>query len=256
MEPMPTLWLKRSMPTLPQSKPEFKEVALSSRLSAIADCLDDSAYVCDVGSDHGALPLYLLSSGKCKKAIVTDLNEKPLERARFNLFQAGVDQHATFVQTDGIEEVLPLQPDSFVIAGMGGETILGILDRALHDIAHGTFFVMQPMTKVAALRRYLYETGFFISDEKLVYENHKFFIVICATFDGVSRPEKVIFSDFGEYLPKDRSEIAKSYFSSILSSVENIIHGKKNARVNFDEDLRKRNLILKILEEMDESQRD
>ncbi len=209
--------------------------------------------ICDVGSDHGALPLFLLSSGKCSSAIVTDLNEKPLERAKANLREAGVVENATFVLTDGIEEVLPLKPDAFVIAGMGGETILGILNRGLSQIPKGTQFLLQPMTKVAILRRFLYETGFCVSNEKLVFENGKFFVVIQAVYDGVSRPSEIDFYEFGAYLPKNKNEITRAYFSSVLASLEAVIDGKKKANVVCDEDLKKRDFLLHLLEDLNEN---
>ena len=244
------------MLTLPQNKSALKKVALSSRLSALADCLGEGSFVCDVGSDHGALPLYLLSCGKCKRAIVTDLNEKPLERAKANLRSFGFDSKAIFVQTDGIEKVLSFLPDSFVIAGMGGETIIGILERALSAIPKGTVFVLQPMTKIAALRRFLYESGFALTCEKIVYENHKFFIVMKAVFDGVSRAENNSFSEYGVFLPKDRSETAKAYFLSELSSLKKVINGKKKAGLSCDNELIKMNYINGILEDINESRRD
>ena len=240
----------------PQSKATANQPTLSLRLSAIAESLSEGGVVCDVGSDHGALPLFLLCSGKCSSAIVTDLNEKPLERAKANLCEAGVAGKATFVLTDGIEAVLPMKPDSFVIAGMGGETIVGILDRGLNQIPVGTQFFLQPMTKVSSLRRYLYENGFCVLNEKLIFENDKFFIVIQAVYDGVLRSNLSAFYEFGEYLPKLNNIDSKKYFSSLLFSLESVIEGKKKANINFDEEIKRRKYLLHLLEEMNENQRD
>ena len=241
------------MLTLPQNKAEIKEVTLSARLSAIAESLPEHCVVCDVGSDHGTLPLYLLSKDLCTKAIVTDLNKNPLDRARQCLERAGVDDRASFVLTDGIAEVLPFSPDVFVIAGMGGETILGILQRGLHLISSGTSFVLQPMTKIAKLRRFLYEFGFSIQDEKLVFENNKYFVIISATYTGICESSKRVFADFGEFLPKKHNEITRKYFLSILTSTENIICEKRGNGLDFCDEEKKRLVLLSILEEFDES---
>lgn len=247
------LWLKKSMLTSPQNNSDLKEVTLSERLSAIAGSLPEHCVVCDVGSDHGALPLYLLKHNLCSKAIVTDLNKNPLDRARHNLESAGVSDRASFVLTDGIAEVLPLSPDAFVIAGMGGETIVGILDRGLKDIPLGTTFVLQPMTKIAELRRYLYEFGFSIDKEELVYENNKFFVIIVARFDGVPCLDKLVFSEFGEHLFKVRNEITKQYYLSLLRSRESIVLEKHKNGLNCESDENKRLSLIRILEEFDES---
>ena len=154
------------MLTLPQSKEGARFTpALSDRLCAIARGLPDGGVVCDVGSDHGALPLYLLQTNQCETAIVTDLNPAPLQRARGNLEEAGLSHRAEFILTDGIADVLVHKPDAFVIAGMGGDTIAGILHRALSQIPNGCFFALQPMTKEERLRAFLYESGFLVTEE-------------------------------------------------------------------------------------------
>lgn len=233
-----------------------KQAPLSLRLSAIAESLPKGGIICDVGSDHGALPLFLLCSGKCSEAIVTDLNEKPLERAKANLREAGVDKKASFVLTDGIEEILPLKPDAFVIAGMGGETILGILQRGLDRIPEGTQFILQPMTKIGILRRFLYESGFRVMSEKLIFENEKFFVVIQAVFDGVSRTKNALIYEFGEFFSKNINQITRAYITSTLSSLENVIAGKKTAGVEYDDERNKRAYLLKLLEATYEDKRD
>ena len=244
------------MLTLQQSNSSAKQTTLSLRLSAIAESLPESGVICDVGSDHGALPMYLLSNGKCSSAIVTDLNEKPLERAKENLRDAGVFEKATFVLTDGIEAVLPMKPDAFVIAGMGGETIAGILDRGLSQIPNGTKFVLQPMTKADVLRRFLYKTGFCVQDEKLVYENGKYFLVIQTIYDGVSRSCNEFVCELGEFLPKMKNDVTRAFFASKLTSLSAVIEGKRKAGASCEDDLKKRDYLLKLLEDMDENKRD
>ncbi len=110
---------------LPQNNRKEDCISLSARLFAIAESLPRGGVVCDIGSDHGALPLYMIQKGWISHALVTDLNASPLERAKKAFCDAGVYNKANFFLTDGIEELLPYRPDAFVIAGMGGETIAG-----------------------------------------------------------------------------------------------------------------------------------
>jgi len=243
------------MPILLQSEASDKGVTLSARLSAIAESLPKDCLVCDVGSDHGFLPLYLLSHKLCNKVIVTDLNEKPLARAKHNLQAACVDENALFVRTDGIEEVLQYSPDVFVIAGMGGETILGILERALSFIPVGTQFVLQPMTKVPALRRFLYEFGFLIFEEKVIFENGKYFNIISTKFDGISRKGMDRFYEYGEFLPHIKTPLIKNYFSGLLTSLDSVIEEKKKGGACSDDQEISRRKLLEILEGLNEDQR-
>jgi tRNA A22 N-methylase len=129
------------------------------------------------------------------------------------------------------------------------------LQRGLHLIPVGTCFVLQPMTKIAVLRRFLYEFGFSIQGEKLVFENHKYFVIISAIYTGISQPTKYVYSQFGEFLPKEHSEITQKYFLSILTATENIISEKRKNGLDFDDEEKKRLSLLSILEEFDESQR-
>ena len=243
------------MHTLPQNKDKGKVVVLSERLSAIAESLPDHAVVCDVGSDHGDLPLSLLQMKKSPRVIVTDLNPLPLSRAKKNIENAGYLELAQFVLTDGIEEVIPFDPDVFVIAGMGGETIAGILDRALSRLCVGMRFVLQPMTKVSVLREFLYENGFLIQNERIIYENHKFFPVLWVEYDAVKRLEKQKFSCVGEHVILDRSEETKLYFEKLLKQINQKICGKKKANADISQEEIEKNQLELLVKEFYEDSR-
>lgn len=221
---------------------------LSERLLAIAESLPKGGTVCDVGSDHGILPLYLLQNHLVDQVIVTDLNAKPLSRGKDAIEKAGFSDRAEFILTDGIVEVLPKNVDRFVIAGMGGETIVGILSRAEGKIAPGTSFFLQPMTKIDCLRRYLYENGFCIADEQVVYENNKFFIIISAIFDEKKRFCSEMICEFGEFLPHRKGRMVFHYHHSLLMKLEQKINGMKNGNLNCSSEWKKKEFLERILE--------
>lgn len=235
------------------NKESIHSTCLSERLLALASLVPKDCVVCDVGSDHGALPLYLLKTGRCKKAIVTDLNPLPLERAKRALASEILSSQAEFLLTDGIADVVSSAPDIFVIAGMGGETIAGILDRAISDIPKGTRFALQPMSKDVYLRRYLYEHGFFVDFETVVLENNKIFLVFSATYDGTTRTKDDFFYKFGEYLPKNSTETANRYWKMRLEKVRNVCSGKRVAGFDVSEEEREERFLLTLLEEKDEN---
>ena len=54
---------------------------LCPRLQMVADFVRDGAAVADIGTDHAYLPVALVLSGKCPRAVVSDLREMPLENA-------------------------------------------------------------------------------------------------------------------------------------------------------------------------------
>ena len=56
-------------------------INLTQRLSAAASLVKGGGIVADIGTDHGYLPIYLIQSGKIKKAIAADIGKMPLENA-------------------------------------------------------------------------------------------------------------------------------------------------------------------------------
>ena len=237
----------------PENKPVGALIPLSGRLSAIAESLPKGGIVCDVGSDHGALPLFLLQNHWCKRAIVTDLNQLPLKRAKKNLTDHGVANLADFVLTDGILEVLPYEANAYVVAGMGGETIVGILTRALNQIPINTVFVLQPMTKSVFLRQFLYENGFRVDFEQIVSENDKSFLIFKTVYDGLKRAKNRDFYLVGEYLCRAKEESVIDYWNKRLSKVRSKINGRKIANLSVEEEEREEALYLSILEELNEN---
>ena len=131
---------------------------LTKRLAACAALVTPGGVVCDVGTDHAYLPAELLRRGQCTRAVATDIHAGPLEAAKRTLTEAGVLEQAELFLCDGLAQVQPEGITDVVIAGMGGETIIHILEdcpwrRQVH-------LILQPMTKIPDLRRWLAEQGF------------------------------------------------------------------------------------------------
>ncbi len=237
------------MHTLPASNGLVHSACLSERLLAIAERVPKDCVVCDVGSDHGALPLYLLKSGHCPRVVVTDLNCFPLERAKKALVREQVDHLADFLLTDGIDNTTCYNPDVYVIAGMGGETISGILERGISSISAGITFILQPMSREAYLRKFLYENGFRVYEETVVFENDKFFPVFCATYDKIIRKQDDFFYKFGEYLPKNTNSVIKRYWKALLNKVRTKKEGRINAKLDVLQEEKEEQFLLSLMED-------
>ena len=161
---------------------------LSLRLSTIASLVPKGAFVCDVGTDHGFLPIFLTESAKVRGVIATDINEKPLKKARENIEKAKAEG-ITLRLCDGLSGVKKGDADTVIIAGMGGEVISGILKRGSEITEdRGVTLILQPTTSPEFLRKYLYETGFEIIKEIPVEEKGKLYSVMLVVFQ--SNPQK------------------------------------------------------------------
>ena len=95
---------------------------LSKRLSVIASLVPFGARVCDIGTDHAFLAIELMRTKRACSVIATDVNEKPLQKAKINV-EKSEQSGITLRLCDGLEGVLPEEIDTVVIAGMGGEVI-------------------------------------------------------------------------------------------------------------------------------------
>lgn len=155
---------------------------LSKRLETIASLVPFGARVCDIGTDHGYLSIELISRGDIKTVISTDINEKPLLRAKKNIERVGV-VGIDLRLCDGLLGIKPDEVDTAVIAGMGGEVIAGILGNGA-QIAKKVRLILQPTTSPEVLRRFLFDNGYSILSETALSENGKVYSVIVCEFDG------------------------------------------------------------------------
>lgn len=161
-----------------------RELRLQPRLQCIADCVPPSARLVDVGTDHGYLPVWLLRYGRIARAIASDINAAPLEHARRTAASYNVSLDLRLCA--GLDTVSPEEVDTVVVAGMGGETILNILQSAAWDW-EGKTLLLQPMTKTELLRRRLSLCGLHIIAEHLVRDKDIIYAVLTVTA-GKSAP--------------------------------------------------------------------
>ena len=180
---------------------------LSDRLRLIATLVPNGARVCDVGADHGYLAAALHKSGRVGSVIATDLRERPLAHAKQSLIRLGAEK-VELRLCDGLAAIKPGEADTIVIAGMGGEVIAGILERAPFVKNPAILLLLQPMTSSWELRRYLLCNGFAIEKEPTLEENGKVYSVICARYDGVVRPADPFYCCIGKISAKSSSDFA------------------------------------------------
>lgn len=155
------------------------------RLLACADMVSGKGTVCDVGTDHAYLPAYLVSSGICRNAIASDIGENPLKYAHKNLEKLGLLDKITLIQSDGLENIPCDNVSDVIIAGMGGETICGIIGNS-EWIKNDVNIILQPMTKAPLLREWLWKNKFEIIREIAVEDGKFIYTIIQAVYSGVS----------------------------------------------------------------------
>ena len=158
-------------------------IPLSPRLLCCASMLKGD-FVCDIGTDHAYLPVYLMMSGKAKQVIATDVRQGPLDSAKGTLKRYGVSHDIKLILSDGFDKVPSKGITDVVIAGMGGETIRDILaSPSAAFLKKDVNLVLQPMSKAEVLRAWLSENCFAMTKEVAVKDTHVY-TVIQAHYSG------------------------------------------------------------------------
>ena len=160
---------------------------MNKRLETILSHIDTGVGVIDVGTDHGYLPAALAERGYTGHLFASDIHKGPLDTAARTAQRAGVSDQIRFILCDGLDECPPEAVDTIVIAGMGGDMICRILDRAEWCMDRRYKLILQPMTKQEVLRYWLVNNEFEIGSEELVLDNGIIYQVIVARFGGTTR---------------------------------------------------------------------
>ncbi len=169
---------------------------LDNRLSACAEMVSGKGTVVDVGTDHGYLPVFLVSHGICKRAVAADINQGPLKSAKEHISSAGLDGSIITVLSDGLDGISSDDVSDVLIAGMGGELIAEIIERCSW-LRGGVNLILQPMTKIAHLRSRLWDMGFEILRETACFEGF-FYTVMLAKYTGKKREYSLLDTYIGK----------------------------------------------------------
>ena len=165
---------------------------LSNRLETIASFVTEGYVVADIGTDHGYIPIYLTSNGNCPRAYAMDVNKEPLSRAKTHIEEENAGEVV-------LHELPQDDVDSIVIAGMGGDLVVRILEQDFDKLANVKELILSPQSHLERVRHFLNDHGFRILEEEFLKEDGKYYVVIRAVH-GKQQYDKECFYRFGEEL--------------------------------------------------------
>lgn len=158
----------------------MRPVTLSERLRTVADMVTEGNRVCDVGCDHGFVPIYLIQQKISPKVLAMDLRKGPLRAAREHVAAYGLEEKIETRLSDGLHNYKNGEADTLVCAGMGGGLMMRILSEDREKTASFQELILQPQSEIEKFRRFLRESGLRILDENILEEDGKFYQVIRA----------------------------------------------------------------------------
>lgn len=160
--------------------------ALSKRLQAVADLVPATACIADIGTDHGYIPIYLVSRNIADRAVAADLRPGPLSAAEANVWSCGLSDRISLKLSDGLNNISPEEADVIVIAGMGGMLTIRILSEGRELMKSAKTCILEPQSDLDSVRRFLLSEGMIITDEKMVLDAEKYYTVMKAEYAGDS----------------------------------------------------------------------
>ena len=153
-------------------------ISLSKRLSVIADMVPLCSVLADVGTDHGYLPVWLLQQGRVKRVFASDIHQGPLRKASETAEIYGVSEWMDTILADGLQYPNADQAEVITICGMGGETMISILEAAPWVVLHQRRLVLQPQSKLTELECWLQSNQYMIEDARLCVDGGKLYLAL------------------------------------------------------------------------------
>ncbi|MPQ42226.1 tRNA (adenine(22)-N(1))-methyltransferase [Clostridium tarantellae] len=200
---------------------------LSLRLKIIANYVDNCESVADIGTDHGYIPIYLVKKGICEKAIASDINKGPIEKAKINVSFEGLTSKIQCRLGGGLKPLKNNEVNGVIIAGMGGNLTRDILIDDLEKIKLYDFIILQPAQNPEVLREYLYINKFEIINEDLIKDEDKYYELFKVKYNENKKPlllENKINYEISPILMQQNHPMIKEYIKHKINRYENILN--------------------------------
>lgn len=201
---------------------------LGPRLALCAELVRDGKLLCDVGTDHAYLPIWLLKSGRIPGALACDINPGPLKAAAGNAQKYGETDRLSLRLSDGLREVRPEEAEDIVIAGMGGELMLRIIRETAWLRNGEKRLIFQPMSSAEELRLGLKELKFSVLEEQAAVDSGKVYTAFAAVYIGTVPETDELYPYLGKLEPNGRA--ARLYAEKVLRELRGRLEGALRGR--------------------------
>ena len=200
---------------------------LSKRMETIAAFVPEGSRIADIGTDHGYIPIHLVQEGKANHAIAMDVRKGPLQRAQSHILEAGLIDAIEVRLSDGLLKLEKDEADCVVIAGMGGELMIHILEEGRRLWDHIPCWVLSPQSELHKMRRFLIEQAFFIEEETMIKEEGKYYVVMRAVRGSyIDRNEdREISYRYGKSLLESKNPVLTEYLEKEEEQIKGILNG-------------------------------
>ena len=150
---------------------------ISERLQTIVDMVPAGSSVADIGSDHCLLPVALSRRGDCPYLQAIDNKKGPYLSMESTVKKEGLVGKIDLSLSSGLTCLDP-RVDTLVLAGMGGQLAVKILLEGKEKLDKIGTILIDPHRDLSFTRASLAKLGYYIDEEKVVYEGGIYYFAI------------------------------------------------------------------------------
>lgn len=201
------------------------QIPITERLKTVAEMIEKTGTLCDIGTDHGYLPIYLLQQQKIDYAYACDVRDGPLKNAAKNIAAFHMKNYVQTVKSDGLKELSEKEFDVISICGMGGRLIANILANDIDTARRAKYLVLQPQSEIPVLRRFLSENHFVINEERIALEDRRFYVLMSVA-NGEEPNRDEMSYQLGRHLLNQNDNLTKQYLTKELNRFQTILNAR------------------------------
>lgn len=205
---------------------------LSNRLYAVASLVETKETIADIGTDHAYIPIYLIKEKKIKHAIAMDIHRGPLMRAKEHVAFEGVSKEIQLRLSDGADKLEKNEVQAVIIAGMGGNLVIHILEQGKEVLRTTEELILQPQSEIERVRTYLHKHGYTITKEEMVYEDGKFYPMMRVICKQDERTYRKMDDVYGYFLIKQKHPVLAQFLAKEEQQYKEIFQHVKDLSNN------------------------
>lgn len=206
---------------------------LSKRLETVASFVPKGSNIADIGTDHGYVPICLVENKTAVHALAMDVRLGPLLRAKAHVQAAGLDNRIEVRLSDGLKKLKPEEADCVIMAGMGGELMIHILEDGRHMWESIRYWVLSPQSELEKVRHYLEEESFSIVRETMMKEDGKYYTVMGIRRSAAEDERRhgdgwEPYYRYGKLLLEEKSEVLMEYLKKEEAQLKELLDTLKD----------------------------
>ena len=209
---------------------------LGERLQTVAAMVPPCHTMADIGTDHGYVPAYLALSGQCRRVLASDIAKGPCQAAEETRNRYNLHDQMEVRTAPGLQGLDIGEAEAVVIAGMGGATIVSVLEESPDIAASVQTFVLQPMNAGSLLRQWLTHHGYRIAEEALCKENGHIYNILKAVHTEETTELQPLEAELGPCILKKKPSLWVEYIQEKANHYRRLLRQMESSRAAMNSD--------------------